>query len=527
MKGDSLAAQNAATWRPACSLSMPTLTPLLLRQALVQHSPRYRGARSSWRAVLIHLLLLGLWAGLLHEAWVQRSVVMAWSLGIAYVSYDSLLLLFVATQTWRLWRKPDTNQPALTPLQARCRPTLAVIVAAHNEASVLPVTLQALLDQTDRPDQIIIADDGSSDHTESLLTERWALCPPALGKLSAPSTRAACLRWLRLPHGGKARALNQALCAVSTDIVLTVDGDTLLERGAIQAVRRAFMQDSHLVAATGVITPVCGKDWRGRLFQWFQTYEYIRNFLSRYAWARLNSLLLVSGAFASFRREAVLTVGGFDENCLVEDYELIHRLHRHARDQMLPWRVTVLGDAQAHTDAPSTLPTFLRQRQRWFGGFLQTQFWYRDMVANPRMGALGMLMLPVKALDTLQPIYGLTAFVLLLAFVATGRFMLVGPIVLVMLTKVAIDLSYHLWSIHLYRRWVGDPHRANLWQAVATSILEPLSFQLLRHFGAALGWWSVLTGDRAWRHSAQRGLGEHHEAHKPSPETAESEVRAG
>jgi cellulose synthase/poly-beta-1,6-N-acetylglucosamine synthase-like glycosyltransferase len=265
---------------------MPTLTPFLLRQALVQHSPRYRGARSSWRAVLIQLMLLGLWAGLLHEAWVQRSAVMAWSLGIAYVSYDSLLLLFVATQTWRLLRKPEPPQAANTFTGGRARPTLAVIVASHNEASVLPVTIQALLDQTDRPDQIVIADDGSSDHTETLLPERWGLRAPALGKLSAPSSRVACLRWLRLPHGGKARALNQALCAISADIVLTVDGDTLLERGAIEAVRRAFMQDHKLVAATGVITPVCGKDWRGRVFQWFQTYEYIRNFLSRYAWAR-------------------------------------------------------------------------------------------------------------------------------------------------------------------------------------------------------------------------------------------------
>ena len=95
---------------------MPTLSPLLLRQALVQHSPRHRGARSSWRAVAIHVLLLALWAGLLHEAWAQRSAVMAWSLGIVYVSYDSLLLLFVATQTWRLLRKPETRHTR-TPLR--------------------------------------------------------------------------------------------------------------------------------------------------------------------------------------------------------------------------------------------------------------------------------------------------------------------------------------------------------------------------------------------------------------------------
>ncbi len=502
----------------------------LLRQALVLHSPRHQGARSSWRAVLIHLTVLAMWAGLLHEAWAQRSMVMAWSLGIVYVSYDTLLLAFVATQTWRLLRQPriphsERDAQGANGTAGR-RPTIGVIVAAHNEAAVLPVTIQALLDQTDRPDQIVMTDDGSTDGTDQLLPSRWGITPPELGQMSAGSPRQPGLHWLRLPHGGKARALNQALCQVQTDVVLTVDGDTLLEPGAIAAVRRAFMADPALVAATGVITPVCSKDWRGRVFQWFQTYEYIRNFLSRYAWARLNSLLLVSGAFACFRREAVLTVGGFDDDCLVEDYELMHRLHRHARDQGLDWRVDVLGDAQAHTDAPGTLGTFLRQRRRWFGGFLQTQFWYRDMVANPRMGALGLLMLPVKALDTLQPLYGLTAFLILIAFMATGRFQLLGPVFAVMGTKVLIDLSYHLWSVHLYRRWVGDARRGSMRQALASSIAEPLSFQLLRHLGAMLGWWSILTGQAAWSHSAQRGLSQHHDAPPLGTTEDESELRA-
>ena len=443
----------------------------------------------------------------------------AWSLGIAYVTYDTLLLAFVATQTWRLLRRPSATAPT-----AGERPSLGVIVAAHNEATVLPVTIQALLDQTDRPDVIVIADDGSSDGTNRLIQERWGITPPEEGELSAESPSHAGLRWLRLPHGGKARALNQALTALHTDVVLTVDGDTLLEKHAISAVRKAFAADRNLVAATGIITPVCSKDLKGRIFQWFQTYEYIRNFLSRYAWSQLNSLLLVSGAFASFRRDAVVTVGGFDDDCLVEDYELIHRLHRHARDQGLPWRVDVLGDAQAQTDAPSTVSTFLRQRRRWFGGFLQTQFWYRDMVANPRMGALGMLMLPVKALDTLQPLYGITAFLILVGFAVRGEFHLVAAAFAVMGIKVCIDLSYHLWSIHLYRRWVGDTHRASLWQAFAASVIEPVSFQLLRHLGAMLGWWTVLTGRSTWGHSAQRGLSEHHDA--PDLDD-ESELRAG
>ena len=86
----------------------------------------------------------------------------------------------------------------------------------------------------------------------------------------------------------------------------------------------------------------------------------------------------------------------------------------------------MIGGACASTDAPADVAAFLRQRRRWFGGFLQTQYWYRDMVGNRRYGWLGTLMLPVKAFDTMQPIYGLTAVALLIAYLVSGRVSLVA-----------------------------------------------------------------------------------------------------
>ena len=350
------------------------------------------------------------------------------------------------------------------------RPTLGVLVAAHDEASVLPITLSALFGQDDPADLIIIADDGSRDATPEVLARLYGLAPPPLGRLSDPSPTHPTLRWLRLPHGGKARALNAALVAADTELVLTVDGDTLLDTGATAALREAFAANANLVAATGVLTPVCGSSLSGRFFQWFQTYEYIRNFLSRYAWHQMDALLLVSGAFAGFRRDAVLAVGGFDPACMVEDYELIHRLRRHGVLQNLGWTTSVVGKAKAITDAPATVAAFLRQRRRWFCGFLQTQFWYRDMVGNARYGRLGLVMLPIKALDTLQPLYGLTGFALLLAYLATGRVSLLAPVGGVILAKIAIDFAFHLWSIHLYRRWVDPTTHARLDRAILASL---------------------------------------------------------
>ncbi len=431
-----------------------------LEEALALASPRIVPRPATFAGVVIHCSVVVLWFILFARAFFLHGVV-AWSTGIAYVVYDTLLLAFVTLKTLPL---------------------------------IHPV----------RPLQT--AYDGSTDGTHELLTSRFGLTASAEGELSAPSTMYPNLYWLRVPHGGKARALNAAITVMTTNAVMTVDADTLLADDATFAMRAAFAENPDLVAATGILVPVCGKAVSGRLFQWFQTYEYMRNFIARFAWMRADSLLLVSGAFASFRRHALVAVGGFDPQCLVEDYELIHRLRRYSVDHGLKWDVSVVGNAHARTDAPGTLGSFLRQRRRWFAGFLQTQYWNRDMTGNRRFGTLGMLMLPVKAFDTMQPIYGLTAFALLLGFIFGGHGKIVISIFSVIFLKTALDLAFYLWCVHLYRRWTGDRAGSSLPMAMAAAIAEPFTFQLLRHAGAALGWLHFMRGGRSWGKQRRSGL---------------------
>jgi cellulose synthase/poly-beta-1,6-N-acetylglucosamine synthase-like glycosyltransferase len=449
--------------------------------------------------LLLHGGVLLLWLTLLYQAFYSQGLSF-WSTGIAYTVYDTLLLLFVG------WHTLVLRQP-LPPPAPGPRPRMGVVVAAYNEAGVLPLTLHAILSQIDAPEQIVIADDGSSDGTAALLSQRFGLTTPAEGGLSAPSSIYATLRWLRLPHAGKAMALNAALLQLDTEVVLTIDADTLLAADATLAMRRAFAARPGLVAAGGILTPVCGKKLRNRFFQWFQNYEYMRNFISRFAWMQLHSLLLISGAFSGFRREALLAVGGFDPECLVEDYELVHRLQRHAIDGKLDWEVQIVGSAHAQTDAPGRLGDFLRQRRRWFAGFLQTQYWNRDMTGNRRYGTLGTLMLPVKAIDTLQPVYGLTAFFLLLYLIVAGRLSVLLPVLGIIAAKTLIDLLFHLWTIRLYRRWTGLRSTSNAASAMLAALAEPFSFQLLRHLGAVLGWFYFLTGRQHWGRQKRGALG--------------------
>ena len=424
-----------------------------------------------------HGIFLGLslvWVGAVFGA-VWTDSVLSWICGFLYAAYDTALTAYIAWKTYPLAGRRPVMQDTATI-------SIGVIVPVRNEACVIVTTLQRLLAQTDQADQIIIVNDGSTDQTAAVLRHDYPH-----------------LSIVHKTHSGKADSLNQACALLHTDVVVTVDADTWLAPDALAAIRRAFACESALAAACGILTPHCAPGVRGSLFLWFQTYEYLRAFLARAAWMQHNALLLVSGAFAAYRRDVLLRIGGYDGHSFVEDYELIHRLHRYAAEHRLDWRVRVLPDARAQTDAPATVRAFLDQRRRWFAGFLQTQYQYRAMHGNAQYGALGTLLLPIKEADTLQPLYGMTAIVLLCIFVIRS-----SPFVALILWVISIQfllgLLYLLWAIWLYHRWLGVPVQRYTWlMAPFSALLEPFSFQLLRYVGALWGWVMVFTGRQDWK----------------------------
>ena len=231
-----------------------------LAETLARQSPRRTPEPTPLASRAIHGGVLVLWMLLLGAPFGLHGV-FVWSAGLLYVSYDTLLLALTFWKTLPLARSP----PAL-PANEGPRVSLAVIVAARNEALVLPVTLKALIGQSDPPDRILIADDGSTDRTPEVLAELYGLQAPPLGELG---TSHPTLHWLRLAGGGKARAMNSALPLLDEDVVLTVDADTLLAPDAIAAVRAAFSAEPALVATTGVLKPVCAQTPIGQIFEWF------------------------------------------------------------------------------------------------------------------------------------------------------------------------------------------------------------------------------------------------------------------
>ena len=411
-------------------------------------------------AVILALMGLGVAAAFIGEGpW-------AWSLGLLWVGYDAVLQLVLVITAVGAVRRPSVPSSTAPEL------SLAILVPARNEVSVLPATVAALTPQLGPFDRLLVVDDGSTDGTAAWCAANGVAC-------------------LSKSNSGKSDSLNQALAQVTEEVVVTIDADTVVLPGSLTAIRSAFAADPRLVAAGGILTTTARPAPLARWMAWQQQAEYVRSFLFRAAWERWGTLLLVSGAFAAYRRAELVQIGGYDVGCLVEDYEITHRLHRAMPDR----HIGMVAGAQAITDVPARVSPFLAQRSRWFSGFIQVHFHYRALVGDRRYGALGLLMLPLKTVDLLLPVVGLLALVLLLGLLASGRTL--DPLILVIIGgKLLLDLLLAAVILRLTARWTGKQQPT--WSVLGATLAEPLAYQPLRQLGALLGWIAHLRRRHTW-----------------------------
>ena len=89
-------------------------------------------------------------------------------------------------------------------------------------------------------------------------------------------------------------------------------------------------------------------------------------------------------------------------------------------------------------------------------------------------------------------------FIFLIYFLISGKLSLLASVLVVIGIKIIIDLVFHSWSVYLYKRWTNDSAQPKFSLAIAAAILEPFTFQLLRHLGAAMGWYYFLVGRKTW-----------------------------
>lgn len=409
---------------------------------------------------------------------------------------------------------------------------VSVLVPAYNEEAGIVESVRAMLGLRYPEFEVVVVDDGSRDATYDRLVAAFGLVTvprvvaselPSRGQVldvSVPVDGITPLVVVRKENGGRADALNTGINVAQYPLVCMVDADSILDPDALLMVSKPFADDPlRMVATGGVIRAVNGSRVKGGRVvdvrmpkQWIarvQVVEYLRAFLlGRTGWSKIGALALISGAFGLFRRDVVISVGGFDPDSMGEDFELVVNIHRRLRERKADYRVVMVAEPISWTEVPSSLSVLASQRRRWHRGLTQVLWRHRVMMLNPRYGRIGMLALPYYLVfELLAPVLELLGVLLvplglLLGAVDVSYALLFLAVAYgyAMLVSVAA-LAVEEFSFHRYSRW------RDLGLALAASIVENLGYRQLTCVWRIQGLWSQLARRNAvWGEMTRQGF---------------------
>ncbi|KXK62868.1 hypothetical protein AWW66_05915 [Micromonospora rosaria] len=246
---------------------------------------------------------------------------------------------------------------------------VSVIVPAYNEVATIGATVRSLVASAYPAVEVIVVDDGSTDGTAELVARM----------------RLRGVRVVRQAHAGRPAALDTGVRAARTELLVLVEGDTVVEADTVLRLVQRF--------ADPTVGAVCGNtrvaDRRRLLGRW-QHLEYAlgRN-LDRRMYDVLGCLPTVPGALGAYRRQVLVAVGGVPVDTPAEATDLTMTVLRAG------WRVEYEPDAIAWTPVPATPGGLWRQRYRHSHGILRAIWKHRYAVRESGPGGrLGRRALP-------------------------------------------------------------------------------------------------------------------------------------
>lgn len=409
-------------------------------------------------------------------------------------------------------RRVEVEEFLLTGLE----PPISIVIPAYNEEATIVTSVLSMLQLRYSEHEVIVVNDGSRDSTLQQLVDAFGLeafpqayharlpSQPVRGVYQSPAH--PTLRVIDKDNGGKADAINCGVNAARYPLFCCVDADSILDRNSLLRVVQPFIQDARTVACGGTVRLANGCEVQsGNLLKaglpanWlarFQIVEYLRGFLfGRMGWSRLNGQLIISGAFGLMRKDTVIAVGGYRDETIGEDMELIVRMHRLLSKEGRPYRISYVPEPVCWTQAPEDRRTLRNQRVRWQRGLCESLWLNRGLLFARPPSVAGWLAFPYFVLFELaSPLieflgYLILAWLLLWHGARAETALLLLGIALglgVLLSTVALlleELSFHIY-----------PRKRDLLILFAVSVLENFGYRQINVVWRLIGTWQWLRG---------------------------------
>ena len=399
-------------------------------------------------------------------------------------------------------------------LNSSIAPSISIIAPAYNESLNIVENVRSLLSTHYVNYDVIIINDGSSDDSlerlikaydlekvEYLINQKIPTKPLRAGVFKSKNPAFEKLTIVDKENGGKSDALNFGINISNSKYLACIDVDCLLMADSLQRMVKPFLEytDRKVIASGGVIRIANScKIENGKLIEvnfpdkWLervQILEYLRSFLlGRMAWAKLNGLLVISGAFGMFDREIAIKVGGYDITTVGEDMEIIVRMRKYMEEQNLKYKVAYIPDPLCWTEAPNDRKILISQRNRWTRGTIETLKTHRNIGMNYKYRLLGLLSFPYwfifERIAPIVEVLGMLYFLFLVVYQPLNWSFVVGLFLLAYLFSLLFSFIAVFTEEFTYHQYKKKGIGLKL---VLTIFLEPFILHPLVLYAAIKG----------------------------------------
>ena len=257
---------------------------------------------------------------------------------------------------------------------------ISIIVPAYNEEITIIETIESLVNVNYKDYEIIIVDDESEDNTSEKVIKHCNLQKVErfiINKIKTKPIKSIYegvykdvpIIFVKKENGGKADSLNVGVNVSDYPWFICIDADSILQEDALQKIVQPIIEDTRVIALGGAIMINNGAiiengkvkryDMPKSVLASLQAIEYNRTFLaSRIMFDKLNSNLIISGAFGAFRKDVVIATGGYEPSTRGEDMELVIKLHKFCIDNKIDYIMKYVPDTICWTQAPEKLRRF-------------------------------------------------------------------------------------------------------------------------------------------------------------------------
>jgi cellulose synthase/poly-beta-1,6-N-acetylglucosamine synthase-like glycosyltransferase len=304
---------------------------------------------------------------------------------LAFIAFYTFLMLQGAFSIyWMLyaWEDAETIEKNAAPKEySNPLYSFSAILPARHEEQVIGDTIRAInaIDYPQHLKQIVVVC-RNDDHATMKAVE------DAIRAIGNPNNILVEFEGdpINKPH-----SLNVGVGYCSNDIVVIFDAEDQPHPNLYKMVNTKFSGEDVDVVQAGVQLTNFRSSW----FATLNVLEYFFWFKSTLHFFSKMGIIPLGGNTVFFKKDAIYSVGGWDENCLTEDADIGIRLSARGA------KIRVVYDEALATqeETPTDSGNFIKQRTRWHQGFIQIFFkgdWLKLPTLAQRLLAAYILILP-------------------------------------------------------------------------------------------------------------------------------------